>query len=310
MLSTRSLSARHPESDATPAAPLSPGLYVVSSPIGNLQDMSPRAVDVLRRCDRILCESPTRTRVLTSHFGVSTTLESFHDHNEDAKLEKVLTWMEQGEACALISDAGTPTLNDPGQPLVAACAKRGILLVPIPGKRGGKGPSAITTALVASGLPTHAFRFCGFAPPKTAARQSAFSRLRDEEATLIFLIPPHALVPALLDAAAQLGPERQCCVAREMTKVFEEFWWGTLRAAAEHWAARPVRGEVTLVVQGRARAEGGERVSDDALRLALADHLGAGLSRSAAAARVAQELDVRRKRVYALSLELDSASGK
>ncbi|GAB4820405.1 hypothetical protein N2152v2_007451 [Parachlorella kessleri] len=266
-------------------------------------DITLRALRVLRTADKILCEDTRVTSKLLNHYGIQTPLESYHQHNERSKEAKVVSLLQQNAAIALVSDAGMPCVNDPGAALVAAAAEHGLSVVPVPG------PSSVLAALVGSGLPTDRFLFCGYTPPKTSARRKFFADLQGSQATLLFFCPPHGLLGTLEDAAATLGRLRRCCVARELTKLHEEFWRGSLEGALQEFTARGPRGEVTLVVEGAAEGGGsavpegpaGDEVILEALRRAVGEE---GLSPSQAAKEVAARLEVGRRHVYALSLKL------
>src|SRR6478672_5756579 len=191
-------------------------LYIVATPIGNLEDITFRAIRILKEVDLIACEDTRHTRKLLSHYGIATQAISYHDHNEMARTEDLLARLRQGHSIAMVSDAGTPLISDPGYRVVSAAAAEGIQVIPIPG------PSAAITALSASGLPTEAFRFCGFLPAKSGQRRSALEALIRETSTLIFYEAPHRILETLGDLRSILG-NRQAVVARELTKLHEEF---------------------------------------------------------------------------------------
>jgi 16S rRNA (cytidine1402-2'-O)-methyltransferase len=223
-------------------------LYLVATPIGNLEDITLRALRVLREVDWIACEDTRQTRKLLDHFGISTKLVSYHEHNEAARAAELVKQIEAGSSGALVSDAGTPLISDPGYRVVAAAISSGIAVVPIPGA------SAALAALAGSGLGTDAFHFRGFLPPRSAARRKAFESLKDADCTLIFYEAPHRILEALEDIEAVLG-SRPVVVARELTKIHEEFLRGTASEIRLQLAARPsVKGEITLLI-GRASAE-------------------------------------------------------
>jgi 16S rRNA (cytidine1402-2'-O)-methyltransferase len=203
-------------------------LYVVSTPIGNLEDITLRALRVLRLVDAVLAEDTRHSRQLLTHFGLRTPLVSLHAHNEEARAAAVTHRLAAGEALALVSDAGTPALSDPGALLVAAVLRAGHKVVAVPGA------SALLAALVCSGLPTHSVSFAGFLPPQPGARRRRLLELAAQQsgATLAFYLPPHKAAATLADAAVALGAERRCCVARELTKLHEEVWRGSLAEAA------------------------------------------------------------------------------
>ncbi len=261
---------------------------------------------VLRDADRVLCEDTRRTLALLSHLGIRTPVESFHAHNERGKAAGVVRQLRAGAAIALVSDAGMPAVSDPGEGLVASAAAAGVAVVPVPG------PSAVLAALVASGLPTAEFLFGGFAAAKPAARRAQFARVADLEATLIFFASPHALLGVLEDAAASLGATRRVCLARELTKLHEELFRGSIEEALREFGARAPRGEFTLVFEGRRAGAGGGApagADDGEVAAALARAVGAGHSPSEAAKLVAGELGLPRKRVYALAMALPARGG-
>ncbi|GBF94816.1 hypothetical protein Rsub_07988 [Raphidocelis subcapitata] len=229
---------------------LQPGLYLVGTPIGNLEDISVRALRVLRGVDTVLAEDTRHSRRLLDHFGIRTPLLSCHEHNEQQRARAVVQRLQSGESMALISDAGMPAISDPGAALVAAAAAAGVPVWPVPG------PCAALCGLVGSGLPTGQFLFCGFLPPKQAARRAELRRLAGQRATLLFYVPPHALLAVLSDAAEELGGARRCCVARELTKLHEEFSRTTLAEALADYGSRPegVKGEIVLAVEGASEA--------------------------------------------------------
>lgn len=226
-------------------------LYLVATPIGNLQDITLRALETLRRVDLIAAEDTRHTRKLLTHHGLSKPLVSYHEHIEARRAAQLVTMLQEGREIALVADAGTPGIADPGYRVVSAAAAAGIRIVPIPG------PSALLAALAASGLPTHRFLFEGFLPVKPGARRRRLEALRQVPATLIFYESPHRMARCAVDLAAALGA-RRVVMARELTKLHEEFWRGLLPELAAEAARRAWRGEITLVVEGATRdAKGG-----------------------------------------------------
>src|SRR5918997_2795608 len=206
---------------AAEAKPLSPGLYVVATPIGNLKDVSFRALNVLAAADAVLAEDTRGTKTLLAHYGITTPLIAYHEHSNAAVRERMIHRLKEGQALALVSDAGTPLVSDPGYKLVQTAISEGVPVTPVPG------PSAITSALVVSGLPTDRFFFEGFLPPKSAARRTRLAEIASIPGTLMLFEAPHRLPAMLKDAAEVLG-ERQAEVARELTKMFETVRRGTL----------------------------------------------------------------------------------
>ena len=217
-------------------SPLAPGLYVVSTPVGNLEDVTLRALRTLSGVEAIYAEDTRTTAALLSRYGVRTPLRAFHAHNESAREAGVLSRLAAGASLALVSDAGTPLLSDPGALLAAAAARAGHAVFAVPGA------SALLAGLVVSGLPTRAVTFAGFLPAPPAQRRRRLKQLAAalRDATLALYVPPHKLAATLADAAAALGPERRCCVARELTKMHEEAWRSTLAEAAAEFAQRCV----------------------------------------------------------------------
>ena len=218
-------------------------LYLVATPIGNLEDMAPRAVRILKESILIAAEDTRHTGKLLRHFGIETPITSYFEHNKLNKLDFILEKLSMGDV-ALVSDAGTPAINDPGYELVRAALASGFDVVPVPG------PSAPIAALTVSGLPTDSFLYLGYLPHKTSDRHKAIGQVADQPYTLIFLESPYRIVESLEDLLSVLG-NRRICVAREMTKMFEEYWRGTISGAVEHFKSQPARGEFTLVVEGK-----------------------------------------------------------
>jgi 16S rRNA (cytidine1402-2'-O)-methyltransferase len=218
-------------------------LYIVATPIGNLEDITLRALRILKEVDLIAAEDTRHTKTLLSTYNIRTSLTSYHDHNEKTKAHALVARLKQGENVALVSDAGTPTLSDPGFRLVQEAIQQGIPVVPVPG------PSALTAVLSASGLPTDRFVFEGFLPVKKRERREKLSRLREEIRTLVFFEAPHRLKESLEDLLEILG-DREVAVGREVTKVYEEFLHGRLSELSAQVEPREMRGEITLVVRG------------------------------------------------------------
>ncbi len=266
-----------------------PTLYLVSTPIGNLEDITLRALRVLREASLIAAEDTRRTQKLLNHYDIHTPLISYHEHNQRRRERRLLEALAQGDV-ALVSDAGTPLINDPGAALVQAALAAGHRVTPIPG------PSAPLAALVASGLPTEAFLYLGYLPRKSAARRAFLQTVADLPYTLLFLETPQRLQAALDDLAAVLGPQRPLTVARELTKQHEEFLRGTVADAQAHFAEHPPRGEFVLVVGGAAAAS--QTWGEEALNTAIIAGLKAGESPSALARRLAAASGWKRSDVY------------
>jgi len=222
-------------------------LYLVATPIGNLEDMSPRAIRILKEASLIAAEDTRHTGKLLKHFEIETPITSYFEHNKIHKLDFILEKLSSGDV-ALVSDAGTPAINDPGYELVQAALASNFDVVPVPG------PSAPIAALTVSGLPTDSFLYLGYLPHKTSDRHRFIGNVVNESYTLIFLESPYRIVESLEDILSVLG-DRRVCVAREMTKMFEEYWRGTLSGAVEYFKSQPARGEFTLVVEGKPKDE-------------------------------------------------------
>lgn len=270
-----------------------PTLYIVATPIGNLEDMSFRAIRILKEVKLIAAEDTRTSRVLTQHFGIETPMTSYHEHNKLTKIDQIFSTLEYGDV-ALISDAGTPGISDPGYELIQEAIKRGCEIVPIPG------PSAVITALIASGLPTDSFTYLGFLPKKQSARRELFQSLKNEKRTLISYESPHRLADTLGQIAAVMGDNRQVCIAREMTKKFEEFWRGSAIEAAKHYNEENPKGEVTLLI-----APAPENGSWDKSKVLaeLESRLEAGQALSQAAKEIAALSGWKKSAVYDLGLE-------
>ncbi len=276
----------------------SPALVLVSTPIGNLKDFSPRARDTLAGVEAILCEDTRTSAVLLRAYDIKTKLIALHEHNEEARIPSLIAAMQNGAHYALISDAGTPLVSDPGYRLVRAAIEAGLAVGGVPG------PNAAVLALTLSGLPPHPFFFAGFLPPKSGARTSLLSRLRNAEAaglsaTLIFYEAPHRLDDFLADAAAVFGA-RPAAVCRELSKHYEEVRRGTLPELAAHYASNAARGEITVVIGPAPDEPASAETLDTALESALAQ-----MSLKDAVNAVAAATGLAKKQVYARALELN-----
>ena len=264
-------------------------LYLVATPIGNLEDITFRAVRVLKEADLIACEDTRQTRKLLDHYGIARPTISYHEHNEAERAPDLVARLLEGATVALVSDAGMPLVSDPGYRVVKAAVESGIPVVPLPGA------SALVTALAASGLPTDAFHFAGFLPAKAGQRRRALEALADEQATLVFYEAPHRIVEALREIEEALGP-RPVVVARELTKLHEEFLRGTAAEVADALAAREaVKGEITLLV-GRPAAPPPD---DTPLEEAVAACMRDGMARMDAIKTVARRRGLPKREVYA-----------
>lgn len=266
-------------------------LYVVATPIGNLADMTPRAVEVLKQVSRIAAEDTRHSAGLLRHFAISTPLFALHEHNEREVSAEVIRRLQQGEDIALISDAGTPLVSDPGFPLVRLAHDARLRVVPVPGA------SALIAALSAAGLPTDRFVFEGFLPPKAGSRRNALEALRPERRTLIFYEAPHRLLECLEDLATVFGPERLAVLARELTKTFETIRRAPLGELLAFVRADSdqQRGEAVLLLEG-APAPADEGLDDEARR--VAEILAAELPVKQAAALAAQICGAKKNRIY------------
>ncbi len=263
-------------------------LYIVPTPIGNLEDITFRAVKVLREVQLIAAEDTRRAAILLAHFDIHTPVTSYFEHNKLSKLDRILSVLDQGDV-ALITDAGTPGLSDPGYELIRSAIAGNHVIIPLPGA------TAAITALVASGLPTDSFVFCGFLSRKTGERQRALIEVKDDRRTLIFYEAPHRLIDTLTDMGKIFG-DRSVCVARELTKVHEELWRGSISGAIDHFSGE-VLGEIVIVVSGAGEPE---MWDVDQVRSALEEALESGLSATEAAKKVAELSGWNRREVYAL----------
>ncbi|SHE97726.1 16S rRNA (cytidine1402-2'-O)-methyltransferase [Microbulbifer donghaiensis] len=271
-------------------------LYIVATPIGNLADMVPRAVEVLQCADLVAAEDTRHSQRLFSHFNIDTPLMAYHDHSDDKRTEQILQRLEQGQTVALISDAGTPLISDPGYRLVREARTRGIQVVPIPGA------CAFVAALCAAGLPSDRFSFEGFLPAKPGAREKALQELAADTRTMVFYEAPHRVADTLAAMAEIFGAEREAVIAREISKAFETFHLAPLAELAE-WVradSNQQRGEIVLLVRGAERRQGAELDSEAerVMKLLLAE-----LPPKRAAALAAEITGVNKKALYNWSLE-------
>ncbi len=279
-------------------------LYIVATPIGNLEDLSPRARKVLAAVDAIACEDTRHSARLLRHFGLTTATLACHDHNERRIVDTLVERLRRGDALALVSDAGTPLVSDPGFLLVRAAREAGCKVVPVPG------PCALVAALSASGLPSDRFVFEGFLPARSAARREHLKRLADEPRTLIFYESPHRIEASLADMAEILGGGRRAVIARELTKRFETIHGDTLEGLMAWMAADPdqCRGEFVVVVEGSPRREGDDGTQAEAERILAV--LLEELPLKQAAAIAARLTGAKRNRLYRRALELAGQQGE
>ncbi|MGB3495808.1 MAG: 16S rRNA (cytidine(1402)-2'-O)-methyltransferase [Elainellaceae cyanobacterium] len=279
------------------AKTLIPGtLYIVGTPLGNLEDMTFRAIATLKHADAIAAEDTRHTGKLLKYFQISTPQISYHDHNRLSRIPEVIDRLQRGQAIALVSDAGMPGISDPGYELVRACREASIPVVPIPGA------SAAVTALSVSGLPTDRFVFEGFLPAKGRERRDRLEALKAETRTLIFYEAPHRVVQTLTDLAHEWGGDRAIVIAREITKLHEEFWTGSLDDALSVYQTKKPMGEYTLVVAGAQLTQ--IDLTDEALRKELKHLLSQGMSRSQASRELATRAELPRRRLYQLALTI------
>ena len=281
-------------------------LFIVATPIGNLEDITQRALRVLREADLIACEDTRHTRKLLNHFGISTATISYHEHNENARGEELCELLAAGKNIALVSDAGTPLISDPGFRIVNTAIERGISVVPIPG------PVALTTALSASGLATDQFLFAGFLPARAGARRVKLTELRAVPATLVFYEAPHRIKATLNDALEIFG-EREALVARELTKLHEEFARGTLSELIERFSSNDARGEMVLIVSGQ-DAGNSASTSQTQPEVQLRDRIDElereGVDVRAALKQAAKELGLKRDDAYRMMVNQKNRRSK
>jgi len=266
-------------------------LYLVATPIGNLADITHRALQILKDVDLIACEDTRHTHKLLQHYGITTKTVSYHEHNEQQRTPQLVDQLKQGSDIAVVSDAGTPSISDPGYRLVRAAIENGVAVVPVPG------PSALISALIAAGLPTDEFFFAGFLPSRTNARRTRLSELRTVPGTLIFYEAPHRLATTLKDAYEILG-ERDAVVARELTKLHEEIKRGRLSDLASYFEdGGKARGEIVLLIDRNVIAD--TTVKTESSIAALVDRFEEeGMDHRAALKKAARELGLSRAEAY------------
>jgi 16S rRNA (cytidine1402-2'-O)-methyltransferase len=276
------------------AANLSPGLYLVATPIGNLEDITLRALRVLKECDLIACEDTRQTQKLLNHYSISTRTTSYHEHNEMTRAAELVVELEQGARIALVTDAGMPGISDPGFRLISLAVRHQVPVVPIPGA------AAFLAALVASGLPTDSFRFSGFLPAKVGQRRQALESIRDSPRTQVFYEAPHRVKEALEDIVEVLGPARHVVIAREVTKIHEEFLRGHAGQVLETLKARgDIKGEITLLIGKMEATEQKALPSRASIRQRVEQIIAEEkLDEKAALKRVAKETGMSKSEVY------------
>jgi 16S rRNA (cytidine1402-2'-O)-methyltransferase len=274
-------------------------LFLVSTPIGNLEDITFRALRVLKEAALIACEDTRHTGRLLAHFGITTPTISYHEHNERIRAAELVVRLEEGQSIALVTDAGTPGISDPAYRLVVAAIEAGIDVVPIPG------PTAFVAALIASGLPTDSFLFVGFLPPRKQARRTRLEEMRDQRATLVLYEAPHRIGATLVDALDVLG-DRPAALARELTKLHEQFRRGTLAELLQRHQNDPPRGEIVLIIGGYSGDERDQSIEISSRPLAdevdqlIADQ---SLARNEALRLVARRRGIPRREAYRLYIE-------
>ena len=276
------------------AVNLSPGLYLVATPIGNLEDITLRALRVLKECDLIACEDTRQTQKLLNHYSISTRTTSYHEHNEMTRAAELVVELEQGARIALVTDAGMPGISDPGFRLISLAVRHQVPVVPIPGA------AAFLAALVASGLPTDSFRFSGFLPAKVGQRRQALESIRDSPRTQVFYEAPHRVKEALEDIVEVLGPARHVVIAREVTKIHEEFLRGHAGQVLETLKARgDIKGEITLLIGKMEATEQKALPSRASIRQRVEQIIAEEkLDEKAALKRVAKETGMSKSEVY------------
>ena len=271
-------------------------LYIVGTPIGNLEDTTFRAIKTLQEVDLIAAEDTRHTSKLLQHFQILTPQLSYHQHNEQSRIPELIEKLNQGKAIALVTDAGMPAISDPGYELVKVCVEANISVVPIPGV------TASITALCASGLPTNKFIFTGFLPTKIKLREEQLEKLSNSLETVVLYESPYKLLQTLEDLAKILGGNRKIVLARELTKLHEEFWRGTVGQAIIYYQNNQPKGEFTLVIAG---AEPELPVlSEDTIKQELQELFAQGISRSQASRQLSQKINLSRRKIYQIALKI------
>ena len=280
-------------SGSSTASVLAPGLYLVATPIGNLEDITLRAVRVLKEADVIACEDTRQTQKLLNHYGISTRTTSYHEHNEMTRAAELVLDLEGGARVALVTDAGMPGISDPGYRLISLAIRHHIPVVPVPGA------SAFLAALVASGLPTDSFRFSGFLPPKSGQRRQMLESLKSSPRTQVFYEAPHRVKEAVEDVVEILGGERQLVIAREVSKIHEEFLRGRASEILETLNARgDIKGEITLLI-GKAEDTGQKAAAGVSVRKRLQQIMAEEkLDEKTALKKIAKEMGVSKSAAY------------
>ena len=273
-------------------------LYIVGTPIGNLEDTTFRTIKTLQKIDLIAAEDTRHTSKLLQHFQIQTPQLSYHQHNEQSRIPELIEKLNQGKTIALVTDAGMPGISDPGYELVKACVEANISVVPIPGV------TASITALSASGLPSNKFIFIGFLPTKIKLREEHLEKLSNLLETIVLYESPYRILQTLEDLAKILGENRKIVLARELTKLHEEFWRGTVGQAILHYQNNQPKGEFTIVIAG---AEPELAVlSEDTIKQKLQELFAQGISRSQASRQLAQKINLSRRKIYQIALKIEN----
>ena len=277
---------------------LVPGtLYLVGTPIGNLEDMTFRAIRTLKEADVIAAEDTRHTGKLLQHFQIKTPQISYHDHNTQQRIPQLVERLQNGEAIALVTDAGMPGISDPGYELVCACVAKQITVVPIPG------PSAVVAAVAAAGLPCDRFVFEGFLPAKGKSRKERIEALKTEPRTVVLYESPHRLVKTLSELGEVLSLDRSVTLARELTKRYEEFWRGTIGEALTHYETTVPKGEFTVAIAPTPQTVA--TLSESEIITELQNLIAQGISRTEASKRIAKRTTLSKRDIYQISLEID-----
>ena len=271
-------------------------LYLVATPIGNLADITFRAVETLHNVNLIAAEDTRHTKKLLKHYGIETPTISYHQHNHQARVTEFISKLKTGLNIALVTDAGTPAISDPGYHLVVACIKSSITIVPLPGAIAG------VNGLIASGLTTERFVFEGFLPPKKKLRDKLLASLSSEKRTVIFYEAPHRLQKTLADLANYLGVNRPIVLARELTKLHEQFWRGTIQEAIDFHQTQQPKGEYTIIVAGNDESEELE-LSTEEIKQEMKSLIAQGMSKTEASKYLAKQTNMSRREIYNLSIE-------
>ncbi|TMA91314.1 MAG: 16S rRNA (cytidine(1402)-2'-O)-methyltransferase [Deltaproteobacteria bacterium] len=275
-------------------------LYVVATPIGNLEDITLRAIRVLKEVSLIAAEDTRHTQILLSRYDIHTPLTSYHEHNERTKAQPLVERIVRGESIALLSDAGTPAISDPGYRLVVEAVRAGVRIVPLPG------PSAVAAVLSASGLPTDRFVFEGFLPAKKQERRAKLQALRNETRTVILYEAPHRVKESLVDMQLILG-DREIVIGREVSKVHEEFLRGMIGEILVQVADREVKGEITIVVRGSSE---GVQVAEEELKAAISQLAAGGMGVKPISEFLSQRYQLSKRKIYQMALQMKGSTGR